>query len=64
MTLLVVVHVFGIPPVDAETPSVIAMSYGGDVRAVLALINLAVLIALLVALAFLAIRTRQRSGHW
>lgn len=62
--LLVWVHVFGIPPGTAETPGVIVMSYGGDVRGTLALVNLCTVIALLAVLAVQAIRTRGQSGHW
>lgn len=62
--LLVLVHFIGLEPGTAETPSIIAMSHGGTVARVLALIDLFGLFVVFAVLALHAVRTRQRSGHW
>ncbi len=61
---LALVHFVGFEPNTAETPYVIAMSYPADIWRVLALANLFGMFAILLALAFHAVRTRQRSGGW
>lgn len=62
--LLVFVHFIGLSSTTAETPSVIAKSHHNNYGSTLALIDLFGLIAVLAALAYQAVRTRQRSGRW
>ncbi|MDQ3138364.1 MAG: hypothetical protein M3Q93_12370 [Gemmatimonadota bacterium] len=62
--LLVVVHFVGFSSGTAETPNVIAMSYNDNVRSFFALAVLFGLFAGFAALAFQAVKTRQRSGRW
>jgi len=62
--LLVFVHFIGLSSTAAETPSIIAMSHHNNLGSTLALIDLFGLIAVLVVLAYQALRTRQRSGRW
>ena len=61
---LAVVHFVGVSPNNAETPHVIAMSYHANIWRILALIDLFSMFAVLIALAFQAVRTRQHSGRW
>ena len=61
---LAFVHFVGFEPNTAETPYVMAMSYRGTIWRVLSLMDLFSMFAILIALAFQAVRTRQLSGDW
>lgn len=61
---LTVVHFVGFSVGSAETPRVIAMSYRGTLWRALALTDLFSMFAVLTALAFQAVTTRQRSNRW
>lgn len=61
---LLVVHFVGFSAGSAETPRVIALSYRGNLWRVLALTDLFGMFAVLIALAFQAVKTRRRSGRW
>lgn len=61
---LLFIHFVGFSSGAAETPGVICGSYPDQVPGILALTDLFGMFAVLFALAFQAVKTRQRSGHW